>query len=360
MQTCNPSDQLRLVVDELLMLCKETADFQQDPEVRAILKEAMQALAATRHRLNVSAHRYVVAAVGLTNVGKSTLLNALLGDDLAPRRNGPCTAAPIEFVFGDALRVTVYYRQELRRPTWLCQTNQAVHERLSALADDAGAEVSRSIRKVLVEVPMPLLKSGLVLADTPGFGAAQVGQADGSHDMAVKQYLLDDVSQVFWIVLAEQGIGKREKVFYDKFFADVCDDVVVTGSEDWSAMDRDRFRRHFSDCFQRRMPVFHFASGIKGLEARQANSQKGLEAAGIVALETRIRELADTGGRMAALQDSLCQLLVDLRFWLSEFDRSHAKQGAAWWRPDSWSRWQDLAETNAFAQQLTALLEEEP
>ena len=137
MQSCKPGDQLTPVVDELLMLCKETAEFQDRQEVRTILLETMRALAVMRHRLNVSGHRYVVAAVGLTNVGKSTLLNALLGDDLAPRRNGPCTAAPIEFVFGDQLRVTAHYRQRLRRPSWVCPTTQILHERLSALADDS-------------------------------------------------------------------------------------------------------------------------------------------------------------------------------------------------------------------------------
>ena len=125
-------------------------------------------------------------------------------------------------------------------------------------------------------MPVPLLLGGLVLADTPGFGAAQVGQAQGSHDLVVRQYLQDDVSQVFWIVLAEQGIGRREKLFYDESFAELCDDVVVTGCEDWSTKDRDRFRRRFSDCFQRRLPVFHFASGIKGLEADTPTARRGL------------------------------------------------------------------------------------
>ena len=73
------------------------------------------------------------------------------------------------------------------------------------------------------------------------------------------------------MVLADEGIGEREMSFCDAFFAEVCDDVVVTGSEDWEPHDRDRFRRRYADSFGARMPRFHFVSGLKGGEARRTH-----------------------------------------------------------------------------------------
>ena len=134
------------VVDELLMLIHETAEYQQQKAVRAVLCEARQVVVNIRRRLQSAANRYVVAVVGLTNVGKSTLLNALLGDDLAPRRNGPCTAVPIEFTYGAETRLTVFHFQSLHRPSWLCPRTELLHQHLQKLADDQGAEASRSIR----------------------------------------------------------------------------------------------------------------------------------------------------------------------------------------------------------------------
>ncbi|MGE4102054.1 MAG: dynamin family protein [Pirellulales bacterium] len=305
--------------------------------------------------MELAARRYVVAVVGLTNVGKSTLLNALLGSDLAPRRNGPCTAAPIEFVRGSELRVTAHYRQAAGRRAIVCSDTTMLHAQLAAWADERG-DVARSIRKVVVELPTDLLAGGLVVADTPGFGAAQTGEDAGRHDAAVQQYLQQDVSQVFWIVLAEQGIGKREMQFHDRFFAEICDDVVVTGCEDWGDRDRERFRQRFLAQFYQRIPAFHFVSGLEGLRSRQTEDAAGFEAAGIPLLEARIRQLADPRGRLTSLADAIGQLVEDMGAWFVEFrdDRGEALQ--TWWRPDSWLRWSSAAGQDASRQSLHRML----
>lgn len=340
------------------MLVRESADFQSEADVRAILIEASKAIITLRRRIQIVSDRYVVAVVGLTNVGKSTLLNALLGAELAPRRNGPCTAAPIEFTFGEELRVTAHYQRRLSRPTWSCSDPSAVHERLASLADDSGDTASQEIQKVIVEAPLPLLANGLIVADTPGFGAAQSAESVSSHETALKQYLLDDVSQVFWIVLADQGIGKREMQFHDSFFGQVCDDIVVTGCDDWDAGDKERFRRRFGAHFHNRMPCFHFVSGLQGLRARASNDAPGLEAAGIPLLENRIRELVRFEGRLTAIEHSLIQLAVDLRSWLMGYRDTHHQRLQRWWRPDSWSRWKACFPLHSLSTQLIQVLGE--
>jgi len=348
-------DSLRRLVEDLLMLCSESAAYHRHADVRAVLDQAVRTLAAYHRRLELAARRYVVAVVGLTNVGKSTLLNALLGSDLAPRRNGPCTAAPIEFVRGTELRVTAYFRRAASRRAIACSDTAMLHTQLAAWADDRG-EVARSIRKVVVELPCDLLAGGLVVADTPGFGAAQAGEDAGSHDSAVEQYLQQDVSQVFWIVLAEQGIGKREMQFHDRFFAEICDDIVVTGSEDWNDRERERFRQRFMAQFHQRIPAFHFVSGLEGLRSRQSQDAAGLEAAGIPLLEARIRQLADPRGRLISLSNAIDQLVADIASWLVEFRDERGQPLKPWWRPDSWLRWTGAAAQDASRQRVHRLL----
>lgn len=348
------NDQLALVVDEFLMLVQESADYQRDEAVTKILNEARQSLFAIRSRLERAVHGYVVAFVGLSNVGKSTLLNALIGGELAPRRNGPCTAAPIEFTHGHDYQVTAYYRDQLRRPTWPCDGVEAVHDRLAALADDPGAEAARSIQKVVVAAPHPLLAGGLVIADTPGFGAAQTTDALGSHEESLRNYLRQDVTQVFWVVLAEQSIGKREKEFHKQFFADICDDVLVTGSEDWSPEERKRFQRR--NCFGDRMLTFHFVSGKEGSIARSLNDLKALEDAGIVALERRLKVLAEPSGRNAAIQAALLQLADDAAYWMRELLNGHGTGISCVWRPDSWDRWVSCSPDDDLVRRLSQAL----
>lgn len=103
---------LRQLLDEFAMLLEESHAYQRIPEVQAVLCEARDLVLQFRQRLRSVAGRYVVAFAGLTNVGKSTLMNALLGAEIAPRLNGPCTSVAVEFEHGPGYSVTVRARQD--------------------------------------------------------------------------------------------------------------------------------------------------------------------------------------------------------------------------------------------------------
>uniref|UniRef100_A0A7C4LPX3 Dynamin N-terminal domain-containing protein n=1 Tax=Schlesneria paludicola TaxID=360056 RepID=A0A7C4LPX3_9PLAN len=342
------------IVDELLILFHESMRYQADEKVRAALSDACARVRRIRRRIGLLTDRYIVAVVGLTNVGKSTLLNALLGAELTPRRNRPCTAVPIEFGFGPQWLVTAHYRRRVHRDRWPCESSDAVRRCLENLADDEAEPSRREISRLVVNAPIDLLENGLVIADTPGFGAAQADEQPETHDEVLTDYLKNNTAQVFWVVLADQGIGKREKAFYDRFLADVCDDIVVTGCEDWEPDERQRFRRRFAPLFT--SPQFHFVSGLQGLRGRQEMDPQRFEAAGIPLLEQRIRELSSSPGRLAAVESALCNLATDVRDWLEEFRDARGFKLARWWRPDSWSRWIALLPENQLKNDLSPIL----
>ena len=90
---------LEQLIAESLMFVQESETFCKAP-FRDVLRQVRGHLARIHRRVKRARERYVVAIVGLSNVGKSTLINALLGQELAPRRNGPCTSCPVEFAAG--------------------------------------------------------------------------------------------------------------------------------------------------------------------------------------------------------------------------------------------------------------------
>jgi hypothetical protein len=200
---------------------------------------------------------------------------------------------------------------------------------------------------------LKLLKNGLTIADTPGFGAAQLEGAEGSHEKALKDYLEKNVAQAFWIVLAEQGIGKREKDFYDKVFGSFCSDVIVTGCDDYTPKDKERFRKRFLGFFDS-MPMFHFVSGKLGITARTADGDEELlQLSGIPQLEQRIATL---NGRLTSAEECIKNTAKDLRNWLEHYHNSSQERHLpTFWRSDSWDRW-NINVTTELEKELTAIL----
>jgi GTP-binding protein EngB required for normal cell division len=337
------------LLDELILLFQETADYStQDGEVQRMLARANHPLMRLRRRLLDAKNGCVLAVVGRTNVGKSTLLNALLGEEVAPQGNYPCTAVPVEYRFGDIRSITQHIQDDFKR---LCESFErpadlAAH--LAKLVDERHVARGKTpLEKVVVTLPLALLQEGLVLVDTPGFGAAQVEDASGTHQLALQNYLSSHASQVFWVVRADVMPGSREFAFYTSHLMNVCDDIIVTNAEDFALPDQRRWRERVEGHFAAQ-PRFHFVSGRDGLAARKADDVDKLEAAGIIALENRIRGLSTVEGRSLETMAAVDELVRDLCRWLRE--HSQAKKATAFsWRPDSMWRFQAAAARGKWA-----------
>ena len=116
------------------------------------------------------AGRFVVLLIGCFSSGKSTLLNALLGQPVLPVKVNPCTAILTEVVYAEEACVAVHYVDgrvdELTVPAFI----EAFQLR-TASEDHAGEERADrfgDVDRAVVGWPLPLLRNGVVLLDTPG------------------------------------------------------------------------------------------------------------------------------------------------------------------------------------------------
>jgi len=103
--------------------------------------------------------RFSIAVLGEIKRGKSTLINALLGDDVLPRAALVCTAALCLIRYADKPEAVVHHRgggcttiDPLLLKDWVTRKSPAV----------AG------IDHVTIGWPLPLLREGAVIIDTPG------------------------------------------------------------------------------------------------------------------------------------------------------------------------------------------------
>jgi len=118
--------------------------------------------------------RFYVACVGQFKRGKSTLLNALVGEQVLPTGVVPVTAVVTVVRHGDREGARVRFAaggwQEIP-PADLAQF----------VAEEQNPENRKGVTAVEVLVPHPLLASGMCLVDTPGIGSVFEGNTEATR-----------------------------------------------------------------------------------------------------------------------------------------------------------------------------------
>jgi len=116
--------------------------------------------------------RFEIALFGRVSSGKSSLLNYILGSDALPVGVNPITAVPTRVVYGPQPRLIVSYAEKAAAECEL--------ERLPEFAtEQRNPGNAKHVTKLVVELPSPRLRSGVVFVDTPGLGSlASAGAAE--------------------------------------------------------------------------------------------------------------------------------------------------------------------------------------
>jgi GTP-binding protein EngB required for normal cell division len=333
----------------LAILCRESTRVQDAPELHCILEDYAEYLKRLQLRLQRVAGEVSMAFVGLSNVGKSTLLNALLNAEIAPRRNGPCTPLAIEYRYGESFHVRLFAREggALLPP----KTAEEMLGVLSQAMRNAKWFSKDTPPRVKVYVPSDILRAGAVLVDTPGFGSAG-GPEGENHDGALQAFLKRSRSLVVWVINGQQGITATERHFHDVHLAHLCDNVVVTSCEDWPDADKARFSRKFGAELGRRYLQFHFVSGLAAMRARTAGNTDALTASGLPAFQASLMSAIDRDATARDAVASLENAADELMAAKQEFAAAKAL-----WREDSWYRWRDLAISHPVKARLDAVLQ---
>ena len=160
---------------DLVSLLQRAAGLLDDTE-RSLKAEVIEACDRLTHPT------YRIAVFGPFNYGKSTLLNAILGEKALPMDLVPTTGAAIVVKYGPAHR------------TRITRIDGSVEETegTAALADYAVLDEQRRMRTDIAAVdvfcPHPLLKLGIELMDLPGTDDQQA-----QNDLVQRQLLSADL-----------------------------------------------------------------------------------------------------------------------------------------------------------------------
>jgi GTP-binding protein EngB required for normal cell division len=107
---------------------------------------------------------FEIALFGRVSSGKSSLLNHVVQSEILPVGVNPITAVPTRLLYGASPRMTVQYADQGPEQFDISKLPEFVSERHNPAN-------YKHVTRILVELPSPRLRDGVVLVDTPGLGS---------------------------------------------------------------------------------------------------------------------------------------------------------------------------------------------
>ncbi|MDB9372304.1 dynamin family protein [Nodularia sphaerocarpa] len=154
----------------------------------------------------LQSQRFRLAVVGEFSQGKSTLLNALLGEEIQPVREIPCSGAITVLKYGTQKRVICRYKdgQEEEIPAEKYQLKATISE--AAAIGFLSDELAHSeIAEIVFEHPdLELCSSGVEIIDSPGLNE----HPDRTN---ITQRLLKDTDAVIFLTNAARSFTQGER-----------------------------------------------------------------------------------------------------------------------------------------------------
>lgn len=133
-----------------------------------------------------------VAFSGMVKAGKSTLLNACIGEEIAPTDTGECTRVVTWYRYGDTPRVTLHPRVGSPR-------NLPLRRRDGRLVLDLGGTPAEDITRLVVDWPVKSLRD-LTLIDTPGIASLSTDVSARTVDFMTPEDAPADADAVIYLM----------------------------------------------------------------------------------------------------------------------------------------------------------------
>ncbi|MBE6099655.1 MAG: hypothetical protein E7197_06320 [Anaerovibrio sp.] len=277
------SEDLKLEKDNLNIILAKLRGrgyIQQKTRLFTQIKELMH---------DIQRDYYTVVVLGEFKRGKSTFVNALLGESLLPMDILPETATINAIMYKDNPTVQVLYQDgEVEQG----EPSQEYLKKFSARQDGNAAE---KVKYIKIGYPSSLLKNRVILVDTPGVSDMDEQRCDVTYEFIPK------ANAVIFLLDANSPLKKTEKDFIEErllpqgvnnilFLLNKYDSVDEEEDDDLLETTQQRL----SKAFERDIPVYPVSArwALEGLE--QGNSEL-IEASQIMEVRKRLEDMLSNG-----------------------------------------------------------------
>jgi len=261
--------------------------------IECIFNKFPEDLRSENERLNeiserLSSSRFHLATLGQFKRGKSTLLNALLGERVLPSAVLPLTSIPTFITWYPERKITVNYKNG-RSQEFSAATAEEASALLAKYVTEEGNPLNRlNVASVNLGHPSTLLQNGVVLIDTPGIGSTF------EHNTEVTMKLLPQCDAALFLISADPPITQVEIEFLELIQPRVARLFFIINKIDYLNEDEQKSVVNFLENILREKlkttgnaQIFS-VSAKQGLDAKLNHNMDLWQTSGLAAIEKHL------------------------------------------------------------------------
>jgi ribosome biogenesis GTPase A len=262
-------------------------------------------------RKRLTEERFHLAVLGQFKRGKSSLINALIGEPLLPTSVVPLTSIPTFLSAGPIRLIRVFFLDGRSEEFADLSCNNAAMILANHVTEERNPGNQMAVSWVGVEHPAALLSRGVVVIDTPGIGSTF------RHNTEATLAFLPQCDAALFVVSADPPITDVEKEFLKAVQAKVPRLFFVMNKIDYLDVDeRDRavdfFRKIVREVVELNgQDAIFRVSARQGLQATLNQDEALWQTSGMAALETCLLDFFSRD-KARALQAALTRKTLDI------------------------------------------------
>jgi uncharacterized tellurite resistance protein B-like protein len=190
---------------ELNAVCSRLYLTLRDGSDRNVLSPTLKA-EVTKISRKLQSQRFRVVVVGEFSKGKSTLLNALVGEKIQPVRAIPCSGTVTVLKYGPQQRVICKYKdgreEEISPQQYKEKASISEEAALGSFGDEI---VNSELQEIIFEHPnLELCRNGVEIIDTPGLN-------EQAERTLVTEQVLKTTDAVIFLTHAHMALTEKER-----------------------------------------------------------------------------------------------------------------------------------------------------
>lgn len=251
-------------------------------EVGASLKEAV---------LRSDNKELIIPVLGMQGMGKSTLINAILKEDIMPSEADETTCVPVEVKYGETEQAEVYFSSDTS--TKIVHTKNELYEYVDNNSNHGN---EKQVSRIVLHRKKDLLAKGLTIVDLPG-----VGSLTRANEETTNRYIKNLCTAIF-VIPTVPTIRKTEAMFIKSVWSQFpialfvqnrwANDTpqAVTESVQYNTMRLKQIAEQLNNPFDEHIIVVSAYDGIAG---ELQHNQKQIDDSNISELVSTISSLSD-------------------------------------------------------------------